>query len=57
VAIRGTRSILRDGQWFPRRGTISALVVMQSPSDSTRSTIEVSPPVICDRTSIVSTSQ
>lgn len=23
VAIRGTRSILRDGQWFPRRGTIN----------------------------------
>jgi 1-acyl-sn-glycerol-3-phosphate acyltransferase len=26
VAIRGTRSILRDGQWLPRRGTISVTV-------------------------------
>jgi hypothetical protein len=22
LAIRGTRSILRDGQWFPRRGEV-----------------------------------
>ncbi len=26
VAIRGTRSILRDGQWFPRRGMISVTI-------------------------------
>ncbi|RXZ42797.1 AMP-binding protein [Crenobacter cavernae] len=26
VTIRGTRSVLRDGQWFPRRGPISVMV-------------------------------
>jgi len=26
VAIRGTRSILRDGSWFPRRGAISVAI-------------------------------
>jgi len=26
ITIRGTRSILRDGQWFPRRGTISVTI-------------------------------
>jgi len=26
VAIRGTRSILRDDSWFPRRGTISIVI-------------------------------
>ncbi len=26
VTIRGTRSVLRDGQWFPRRGSISVEV-------------------------------
>lgn len=26
VTIRGTRSVLRDGQWFPRRGPISLVV-------------------------------
>ncbi len=26
VVLRGTRSILRDGQWFPRRGTVSVRV-------------------------------
>ena len=26
VAIRGTRSILRDGQWFPRRGAIGIAI-------------------------------
>jgi 1-acyl-sn-glycerol-3-phosphate acyltransferase len=26
MAIRGTRSVLRDGQWFPRRGPISVVV-------------------------------
>jgi 1-acyl-sn-glycerol-3-phosphate acyltransferase len=26
VAIRGTRSVLRDGQWFPRRGVIQIVV-------------------------------
>jgi 1-acyl-sn-glycerol-3-phosphate acyltransferase len=26
VALRGTRSILRDGSWFPRRGTVSVVI-------------------------------
>ena len=26
VAVRGTRSVLRDGQWFPRRGSIQIFV-------------------------------
>jgi 1-acyl-sn-glycerol-3-phosphate acyltransferase len=26
VAIRGTRSILRDGSWFPRRGAINVAI-------------------------------
>ena len=26
VAIRGTRSVLRGGQWFPRRGPISVRI-------------------------------
>ncbi|MDO8706717.1 MAG: hypothetical protein Q7J84_17445, partial [Sulfuricaulis sp.] len=26
VTIRGTRSILRSEQWFPRRGTISVII-------------------------------
>lgn len=26
VALRGTRTILRDGQWFPRRGAISVTI-------------------------------
>ncbi len=26
VVIRGTRSILRDGSWFPRRGTVSVTI-------------------------------
>ena len=26
ITIRGTRSILRDGQWFPRRGAISVTI-------------------------------
>jgi 1-acyl-sn-glycerol-3-phosphate acyltransferase len=26
VALRGTRSILRDGSWFPRRGAVSVVI-------------------------------
>jgi 1-acyl-sn-glycerol-3-phosphate acyltransferase len=26
IAVRGTRSMLRDGSWFPRRGEISVTV-------------------------------
>jgi 1-acyl-sn-glycerol-3-phosphate acyltransferase len=26
VALRGTRSILRDGSWFPRRGTVTVVI-------------------------------
>jgi 1-acyl-sn-glycerol-3-phosphate acyltransferase len=26
VAVRGTRSVLRDGQWFPRWGSIQIFV-------------------------------
>jgi len=26
VALRGTRSVLRDGSWFPRRGTIQVVI-------------------------------
>ena len=26
VALRGTRSILRDGSWFPRRGAVTVTV-------------------------------
>ena len=26
VALRGTRSILRDGSWFPRKGKISVVI-------------------------------
>ena len=31
VAIRGTRSILRDGQWLPRRGTIHVTIAPALP--------------------------
>ena len=26
IAIRGTRSILRSGSWFPRRGTVNVTI-------------------------------
>ena len=35
VALRGTRSILRDGQWFPRRGTITVTVGPALPPENT----------------------
>ncbi|MCH8503334.1 MAG: 1-acyl-sn-glycerol-3-phosphate acyltransferase [Ectothiorhodospiraceae bacterium] len=31
VAVRGTRVVLRDGHWFPRRGSIDVVVCAQIP--------------------------
>ncbi|WP_439686574.1 AMP-binding protein [Cupriavidus oxalaticus] len=33
IALRGTRSVLRDGQWLPRRGPISVVIGRPLPPD------------------------
>ncbi|MBB3014991.1 AMP-binding protein [Cupriavidus alkaliphilus] len=33
VALRGTRSVLRDGQWLPRRGPVSVVIGRPLPPD------------------------
>jgi 1-acyl-sn-glycerol-3-phosphate acyltransferase len=35
MSIRGTRTILRDGQWFPRRGVISITLGVPIPPEGT----------------------